>query len=152
MTMITEQTARQSALDQVRIAMGELLGAERRLRGREQQKNGSLTRSQLRALVVLEKADEVTAGDLAKSADLNPASVTAMLDQLETSGIVARRRSVADRRMCMVSLTEKGRAIVDDERARWHALWEEHLGDQSETELTAALQVMRTMTQLLDGI
>ena len=74
------------------MAMGELFGAERRLRGREHQQPRDLTHSQLRALIVLDKADEVTAGELAKSADLNPASVTAMLDQLEANGIVARTR------------------------------------------------------------
>jgi DNA-binding MarR family transcriptional regulator len=133
------------------MALGELFGAERRLRGREQQKDGRLTTSQMRALVVLEQADAVTAGDLAKSADLNPASVTAMLDQLEANGIVERRRHVADRRVCMVSLTEKGRLAVDEARSQWYAMWEEHFGDLPEEELTAALRVMRKMVQLLDG-
>jgi DNA-binding MarR family transcriptional regulator len=152
MTTVVEETARQTALQNVRLAMGELFGAERRLRGREQQKGRHLTLSQLRALVVLERVDEVTAGDLARSADLNPASMTAMLDQLESNGIVERRRSVADRRMCMVSLTESGRTSVADERARWLTLWEERFGDLTEAELTAALRVTRTMIQLLDGI
>jgi DNA-binding MarR family transcriptional regulator len=144
---------RLTALEQVRLAMGELFGAERRLRGREQQQQPrALTHSQLRALIVLGKADEVTAGELARSADLNPASVTAMLDQLEANGIVARRRDGNDRRVCMVSLTGKGRAIVDEKRARWQALWEFHLGDLTEKELLAALRVMRTMTELLDGL
>ena len=93
MTAVALPTERQTTLEQVRLAMGELFGAERRLRGREQQQGRDLTHSQLRALIVLGKADEVTAGDLAKSADLNPASVTAMLDHLESSGIVERRRS-----------------------------------------------------------
>jgi len=74
------------------------------------------------------------------------------LDQLESSGIVERRRSAQDRRMCMVSLTQKGREIVDDERARWHGLWEDHFGDLSDHELGAALRVMRTMIRLLDGL
>ena len=52
----------------------------------------------------------------------------------------------------MVSLTDKGRAIVDEKRARWQALWEAHLGDLSEEELSAALRVMRTMTKLLEGL
>jgi DNA-binding MarR family transcriptional regulator len=139
-------------LDELRMAMGELFGAERRLRGREQQQPRDLTNSQLRALIVLEKSIEVTAGELAKSADLNPASVTAMLAQLEANGIVERRRSSQDRRVCIVSLTDKGRGIVEDKRANWQALWEAHLGDLSEQELTAALRVMRTMTALLDGL
>jgi DNA-binding MarR family transcriptional regulator len=151
MTAVSEQTVRrQGALEQVRLTLGELFGAERRLRGREQGRE--LTLSQMRALVVLEQEDEVTAGDLAKSADLNPASVTAMLDQLESNGTVTRRRSAHDRRVCMVSLTEKGRAAVGDQRVRWHALWEEHLRDLSEQQLLTALQVMRTITQLLDDL
>ena len=52
----------------------------------------------------------------------------------------------------MVSLTDKGRAIVDAKRARWHALWDERLGHLSEEEVSAAHKVMRTMIQLLDEL
>ena len=93
----------------------------------------------------------MTAGELAKSADLNPASVTAMLDQLEANGIVERkRRDATDRRVCMVSLTGKGRGIVDEKRAAWQTLWEERLGHLSESELQAALRVLKTMTDIID--
>jgi DNA-binding MarR family transcriptional regulator len=134
------------------MALGELFGAERRLRRREQRQPGDLTHSQLRALIVLEKSVEVTAGELAKSADLNPASVSAMLDQLEANGIVERRRGSHDRRVCIVSLTDKGRGIVEDKRANWQALWETHFGALPEHELSAALHVIRTMTALLEGL
>ena len=143
---------RSTTLDELRVAMGELFGAERRLRGREQQQPRDLTSSQLRALFVLGKSAEVTAGDLAKSADLNPASVTAMLDQLELNGIVERRRPSHDRRVCLVSLTDKGRSIVEDERARWQAFGKQGLGDLSEQELSAALHAMRRMIALLDDL
>jgi|HubBroStandDraft_1064217.scaffolds.fasta_scaffold278142_1 DNA-binding MarR family transcriptional regulator len=150
MTAVSERTLRhRAALEQLRVTLGELFGAERRLRGREQGRG--LTLSQMRALLILEEEDEVTAGDLAKSADLNPASVTAMLDQLESNGIVVRRRAAHDRRVCLVSLTEKGRGAVGQQRGRWHALWEEHLKGLSEQQLLAALEVMRTITQLLDS-
>ena len=151
-TMPPTATRPSTTLDELRVSMGELFGAERRLRGREQQQPRDLTHSQLRALIVLDKAVEVAAGELAKSADLNPASVSAMLDQLEANGIVERRRGNQDRRVCLVSLTDKGRGIVEDKRANWHALWEAALGDLSEQELSAALRVMRTMTALLEGL
>ena len=151
MTATTGQNLRQrAALEQVRVAVGELFGAERRLRGREQGRG--LTLSQMRALIMLEGQEAVTAGELAKGADLNPASVTAMLDQLEANGIVVRRRSADDRRVCMVSLTDKGRAILDERTALWHARWEARLGDLSEKELTAALRAMRIITELLDEV
>jgi DNA-binding MarR family transcriptional regulator len=150
MTATTGQNLRQrAALEQVRVAVGELFGAERRLRGREQGRG--LTLSQMRALIMLEGQEAVTAGELAKGADLNPASVTAMLDQLEANGIVVRRRSADDRRVCMVSLTDAGRVAVDEQRVRWQALWEERLGGLSEEQLLAALEVMRTITQMLDN-
>ncbi|HLG67300.1 MAG TPA: MarR family transcriptional regulator [Acidimicrobiales bacterium] len=148
---MTVETGVLTPLDEVRLAMVELFGAERRLRGREQQQPREMTHSQLRALMLLGTADEVPAGELARRADLNPASVTAMLDQLEANGIVERRRHASDRRVCLVSLTDKGRAIVSERRNRWHALWEEHLGDLSEDELRSALRVMRRMIELLDG-
>jgi len=141
-----------SLLDQVRLAIVELLGAERRLRAREPQKSRDVTNSQLRALGVLHRADEVTAGELAKSADLNPASVTAMLDHLESKGIIERKRSTADRRVCIVSLSPAGRAIFDEHRARWLSLWEEALGSFSDDELSVTLRAVREMIGVFDRL
>jgi DNA-binding MarR family transcriptional regulator len=141
-----------TVMDEVRIAMFELFGAERRLRGREQQRPLELTNSQMRALSALAKAEEVTAGDLAKSADLNPASVTPMLDHLEAKGIIERRQGAADRRVRMVSLTSEGRAILEERRARWYAIWEENFAAMSDAELSAALRVVRRMILMLDGL
>jgi DNA-binding MarR family transcriptional regulator len=149
-SVVEPRPGRASALEQVRIAMGELFGAERRLRARDHQQPGGLTQSQLRALISLDKEEAVTAGQLAKSADLNPATVTAMLDHLETNGIVERQRHPTDRRVCMVSLTGKGRGIVAEKRAAWQTLWEERLGHLSESELLAALRVLKTMTDVID--
>lgn len=144
--------ASREILDEVRLAMGELFGAERRLRAREQQEERDLTQSQFRALFVLQRAEEVTAGELAKSADLNPASVTAMLDHLASKGIIERRRSESDRRVCMVSLSPAGRALVEEKRAGWQVLWEEKFGSFSDEELGGALQVLRTMIEVLDNL
>jgi len=145
-------TLQRSVLEEVRLAFSELLGAERRLRSRERTGSWDLTQSQLRALSALSKVDEVPAGDLAKSADLNPASVTAMLDQLEANDIVRRRRGEQDRRVCMVSLTEKGQAIVKERQALWLALWQENFADLPEEDLSAALRVMQRMIWMLDVI
>jgi DNA-binding MarR family transcriptional regulator len=140
-----------STLDALRVATVELFGAERRLRGRDQQTRG-LTHAQLRALFELESSDAVTAGQLARSANLNPASVTAMLDNLEQAGIVERHRDSPDRRVCMVSLTDAGHAIVAERRERWQTLWEQCLGHLSQTELEAGLQVIRSISGLLDSL
>jgi DNA-binding MarR family transcriptional regulator len=139
--------------EDVRLAFVELLGAERRLRARDQKCGpGELTQGQIRALFKLDLEGEATAGDLAKAAELSPASVSVMLDHLERDGIVARRRSDSDRRVVVVSLTESGRALLAEKRERWRARGREALAGLSDAELHAAADVMRRMAAMLEDL
>jgi DNA-binding MarR family transcriptional regulator len=139
--------------EDVRLAFIELLGAERRGRARDQKCGpGELTQTQIRALFRLDSAGESTAGDLAKAAELSPASVSAMLDHLERDGIVERSRSASDRRVVVVSLTESGRALLAEKRERWRARGRVALADVSEEHLHAAADVMRRMAAMLDDL
>jgi DNA-binding MarR family transcriptional regulator len=142
----------QATLDELRAAFGELLGAERRLRGRDQQRESKLTFAQVRALFILADCEEATAGQLARAADLNPASVTGMLDALERDGIVTRRRSDRDRRSVLVSLTASGREMLADKRELWRSIWREHLGAFQPEDLDAAARVLRGIAGLLDDL
>ena len=139
--------------EDVRLALIELLGAERRGRARDTKCGpGDLTQTQIRALFKLDVAGESTAGDLAKAAELSPASVSAMLDHLERDGIVQRSRSASDRRVVVVSLTESGRTLLADKRERWRARGREALADVPEADLHAAADVMRRMAAMLDDL
>jgi len=139
-------------LDGLRAAFGELMGAERRLRGRDPRRPGELSHTQVRALVQLSKDEQVTAGELAKRAELSPGAMTAMLDHLEHEGMITRRRSEGDRRQVIVALTESGRSAVAAKRALWEQTWREALAGHSDEELLVAAGVMRTVAGLLDGI
>jgi DNA-binding MarR family transcriptional regulator len=136
----------------LRAAFGELLAAERRLRGRDPHRRGELSTAQVRALFQLDRGEACTAGELAKRADITPASMTAMLDQLEEAGIVERHRSEQDRRQVLVQLTDKGHETLDAKRAAWELRWAEHLEHHSDEELEAAARVMRSIASLLDGM
>jgi len=137
--------------DEVRAAMSELLAAERRLRGRDPNRPGELSASQVRALFQLERGEACTAGELAKRADLSPASMTAMLDQLEQSGIVERRRSEKDRRQVIVSLTDAGHVTLAERRTHVETKTKQALDVYSDAELEAASKVMRSLAGLLDS-
>jgi DNA-binding MarR family transcriptional regulator len=145
-------TSREPALDELRAAFGELLGAERRLRGRDQHREDKLTFAQVRALFILADREEATAGQLAKAAELNPASVTGMLDHLEREDIVTRRRSERDRRSVLVSLTESGREMLDAKRERWRTIWNKHLEAFPPEDLAAAGRVLRRISTMLDDL
>jgi DNA-binding MarR family transcriptional regulator len=133
-------------LDALRAAFGELMAAERRLRGRDPR------HAQIRALMQIAKDEEITAGSLAKRAELSPGAMTALLDQLENDGVITRRRSEADRRQVIVTLTDAGRETVAAKRALWERYWHEGLAQHDEQELEAAARVMRTIAEMLGGI
>jgi MarR family transcriptional regulator, organic hydroperoxide resistance regulator len=141
----------EATVEHLRTTVHELFGAERRLRGRDQQQAG-ITNAQFRAVRLLDEVYEATAGELARTADLNPASVTAMLDQLELAGIVERRRSTRDRRVCMVSLTDDGRTMLHEKRDRSKQLWMERFADVPEDELQGAMRIMRELMELFDDL
>jgi DNA-binding MarR family transcriptional regulator len=121
--------------DKLQAATVALMGAERRLRARDQQGRHA-----------------VPAGQLARAADLNPATITAMLDSLARNGIIERKPDPDDRRVILVSLTEAGQDLMAERRARWFALWDEHLGDLSPGELDFAVDVIRRVTRVISNL
>ncbi|MBS1887262.1 MAG: MarR family transcriptional regulator [Actinobacteria bacterium] len=145
---------RAEAVAAVRDEFGCLLGAERRLRGRDQHRKteDGLTIAHVRALFALDKHDGATAGEIAETARISPASVTGMLDDLERDGIVTRARSESDRRRVLVTLTDQGRALLSKRRRLWVKRWEAALGDLPERDLEVAAEVMRRIGGMLDEL
>jgi DNA-binding MarR family transcriptional regulator len=139
-------------LDDFRAAVSQLLAADRRLRGRDHSRPGELTFAQVRTIAALGRGNEMTAGQLAKSADLTPATVTTILDQLEAAKIVERRRSTEDRRVCNVALTPEGWQLLERKLAAWQQLWSEHLSGYSEKDIQTATGIVQTVTGMLDGL
>ncbi|MGI8713369.1 MAG: MarR family winged helix-turn-helix transcriptional regulator [Solirubrobacteraceae bacterium] len=144
--------ARRPEIDELRLALAHMSGAERRLRGRDHSRPGELTYAQVRSLAALGREGEMTAGQLARSAELNPATVTALLDHLEEAKIVQRRRGTEDRRQCLVSLTPSGWEILERKLASWQSRWEEKLADISARDLQAAARVIAQVTDLYEEI
>jgi MarR family transcriptional regulator, organic hydroperoxide resistance regulator len=145
---------RTEALAAVREEFGCLMGAERRLRGRDQHRkiDDGLTIAHVRALFAFDKTEAATAGEIAESARLSAASVTAMLDDLEGDGIVTRVRSDTDRRRVLVTLTDEGRALLKKRRRIWLKRWDAAMADVPERDLDAAAEVLRRIAGLLDEL
>ena len=73
-----------------------------------------VTLPQYRALVVLMRPSPVTVGDLAVVLDIHPSTATRLCDRLELKRLVRRRPGIStDRRVTPVSLTPKGRRLVE---------------------------------------
>jgi DNA-binding MarR family transcriptional regulator len=102
----------------------------------------------VQALNVLLREKEATAGTLAREAGLSPNSITVMLDQLERSGVVTRRRDESDRRVSWVSLTSKGKAELATLRAQWDDAFADGFADVPAEDLETASAVLERLAEV----
>jgi MarR family transcriptional regulator, organic hydroperoxide resistance regulator len=126
--------------------------ALRRLRGRETRRPGELSDAQYGLLFGLCEQPELSSGELALAASLSPAAATEMLDGLVAAGLVQRTRSRRDRRVVLISLTERGGALVDERRARFEPLWRAALAEFSDEQLAVAASVLERLAGLFDEL
>src|ERR1700686_5659520 len=142
--------AQAAAVGEVLDAFGELLVAQRRLRGRDARHTGELSFAQARVLAALDD-DGCPASKLAEKAGMTPASVTCMLDALEHQGLVTRVRAERDRRIMLTHLTERGRLLRDQKRAAARRAFEDALARLNPGELAATPRVLRLLAAVMEA-
>lgn len=72
----------------------------------------NLTAVQAMILGFLDQDDQITSSELGKRAELDSATLTGILDRLETAGFIERRGNPDDRRSIRIHLTKKGKAMA----------------------------------------
>lgn len=79
---------------------------------RDLARQSGLTPSQVVVLQIIAREGEAGAGAISDAARLSQATVTALLDKLESRRLVQRRREPDDRRRVTVELTPDGRSML----------------------------------------
>lgn len=102
MSSITNQTLR---------ALRRILRASE-LGGRRLAAETGLTPSQMLVLQEIARREDVTPGAIASALQFGHATVTNILDRLETSGFAVRRRGEQDKRQVLVRITEAGASAL----------------------------------------
>lgn len=133
--------------DQVLVSLRRIIRATD-LHSRKLGKQTGLTTPQLVILVATGNLQEPTVSDVAKAVSLSLATVTTILNRLQSNGLVNRERSQIDRRRVIVTLTDAGRErlvqapkpLQDSFVDRFSRLdnWEQH-------QIVAALERVATM-------
>jgi len=98
--------------ERLRLAITRLA---RRLR---QEGDTDASPTQLSALATIERRGPITLGELATAERIQPPTVTAAIDRLETQGLVRRQVDDADRRVTRVAVTADGRKLLARQRSR----------------------------------
>jgi DNA-binding MarR family transcriptional regulator len=138
--------------EQLGLAFKSAMAAVRQLRGRETHQPGALSNAQYGLLFSLATGCEMSARDLAEAAALAPATVAQMLEGLEAHGLVKRLRSETDRRVVLTALTDRGRDVVEQHRARVEPRWRASLSEFTPRELTTAAAVLNRLAQHFDEL
>ena len=138
--------------DQVLVSLRRIIRATD-LHSRKLGKSTGLTTPQLVIITAIGQKPESTVSDIAKAVSLSLATVTTILNRLEASGLVNKVRSTIDRRRVILSLTEKGLAVLNEapkplqdrfaERFNKLESWEQH-------QIVAAIERVATMMDAED--
>ena len=77
-----------------------------------------LTQAQWRAIVHLSRSEGMTQAALAESLEIQPITLTRLIDRMETAGWVERRTHPLDRRAVQLYLTAQSQPILEQMHAR----------------------------------
>jgi DNA-binding MarR family transcriptional regulator len=122
------------------------------MRGRETHHPGELSYAQYGLLFALSDGEPRSSRELALAADVSPATAAEMLDSLAASGLVERTRSQDDKRIVLTSLTERGKAVIEERHARYEPRWRAALAGFTQDELHTATRVLDALRRMFDEL
>lgn len=126
----------------------------RLLRKRFEQRGSEygLSAAQWRGLVRLVKEEGMAQARLAELLEIEPISVSRLLDRMEDGGWVERRQGVEDRRVRMVFPTPKAREAFSAVKSMAAGVFDQALAGLNEQERAALIHGLDTMaSNLSDG-
>lgn len=150
--MSVRSAPRTEALETFGRAFKASHAALRRLRGRETQRPDELSHAQYSLLFALRDDVPRSVREIADAADVSPATAVEMLDALAAAGLVVRTRSTEDKRIVLTELSERGRTVVDERRARFEPRWQAALAQFSQEELLVAAAVLYQVREMFDEL
>jgi DNA-binding MarR family transcriptional regulator len=110
-----------------------------------------LTGPQVWAIKVISSHGTLRVSELAARMYLHPTTVVGIIDRLEKRGLVCRTRSLEDRRVVDVSLTEEGRSLVAHTPEVASNKITQGLESLSRDELAIIYHGFDRLTQILDA-
>ncbi len=106
-----------------------------------------MTSPQARLLLVLHVTEGENQGYYAERLEVEPISLTRMIDRMEEAELIERRRDPADRRAWLLFLTERSRQVIDQVSACLAELEDEMLTGLDAAQRDALAQMLETIRE-----
>ncbi|HZU78899.1 MAG TPA: MarR family transcriptional regulator [Acidimicrobiales bacterium] len=126
------------------------LGVTRLYRALRQQVAGGLTPSQISALATVGRLGNPTLGELAAAEQVQPPSMTRMVDALERAGMLERCLDPADGRIVRVGVTAEGRRTLQRIRSMRNAVLVRRLRRLSQDERARLADLVNLLERLVE--
>ena len=110
---------------------------------------GEITIPQHHILYCLLDKGEATMSEVADYLFVSPPAVTGLVDKLVKINLVKRSFSSSDRRIIIISLTKKGKAVISKIKSQFESLLLSILKEFSPEEKKSFLEVTEKMEKLL---
>ncbi len=104
-----------------------------------------MTSPQARLLLILAVTEGENQGFYAERLEVEPISLTRMIDRMEESGLIERRRDPADRRIWRLFLTERAIQLIDQAKDSLRDLEEEMLAGFDAPQRQALAEMLETI-------
>ena len=102
-----------------------------------------LTLAQCRVIVHLARQEGMQQVKLAELLDIQPITLARLLDKLEASGLIERRRDPADRRAFCIYLSPQGRPVLERIREQGTRVRADACAGLDEAQMKKFLQVLQ---------
>jgi len=121
------------------------------LNSRKLAHQADLTASQLLVLQQVAENDGALPSVIAKSVGLKQATVTVLVNKLESAGLVTRRRDTKDRRRVWIEVTDRGRAALEESPDLLHDRFERSFNALADWEQSLIIAALERVASLLDA-
>lgn len=111
-----------------------------------------ISQSRLELLALLYRVEEISQSDLQKMMNIDGAAVTRHVKQLESKGMVSRRRKSEDNRIILVRLTEQGRERIESSKKEKERFIKEMLANISAEKRLVLKDVLLQMQKNIENI
>ncbi len=118
-------------------------------------KSTGLSMPQFSILMQLHHKGAYAMSKVSEGFDITPAAASQLVDKLVHSGLIERTEDPQDRRAKLLTLTDKGREIIQqgiEERYRWVDQLAEKLTDEERVQVSEALDLMTQAAEDIEGM
>lgn len=140
----------ENQIENVLVALRRVIRATD-LHSRNLIKKTGLTAPQLLLLQIIKTKGEITIGELAQEMSLSQATVTNILDRLESREYIYREKSSQDRRKVYVRLTDKGIMSVKDAPVPLQESFVKQFKNLENWEQTMIISSLQRVAQMMDA-